>query len=138
MPQNNKTIVENKVYNLPSAIFKLITLKTGSVHAKSSSSVQIQGCSSALQLALRLVPHPQRQRAGYISIRCVLSCLSHVLLFCNPIDCSPTGSPVQGNFQENWSGLPFSPPRDLPNPEVEPMSLVSSVLADRFIRKVVN
>ena len=90
MPQNNITIVENKDYNLPSAIFKLITLKTGSVHAKSSSSVQIQGCSSALQLALRLVPHPQRQRAGYISIRCVLSCLSHVLLFCNPIDCSPT------------------------------------------------
>ena len=85
MPQNNKTIVENKDYNLPSAIFKLITLKTGSVHAKSSSSVQIQGCSSALQLALRLVPHPQRQRAGYISIRCVLSCFSHVLLFATPL-----------------------------------------------------
>ena len=63
---------------------------------------------------------------------------SHVLLFCNFIDCSPTGSSVQGIFPENWSGLSFSPPRDLTNLEVKPMSLVSSVLADRFIRKAVN
>ena len=85
MPQDNKTIVENKAYNLPSAIFKLITLKTDSVHTKSSSSAQIQGCSSPLQLGLRLVPHPQRQRAGYISIRCVLSCLVVSYSFATPL-----------------------------------------------------
>ena len=30
--------------------------------------------------------------------------------------------------QEYWSGLPFSPPGDLPNPGIEPMSLMSSAL----------
>ena len=31
--------------------------------------------------------------------------------------------------QENWSGLPFPPPEDLPDPGIEPMS---PALADRF------
>ena len=30
--------------------------------------------------------------------------------------------------QENWSGLPFSPPRDLPNPGIKLASLLSSAL----------
>ena len=30
--------------------------------------------------------------------------------------------------QEYWSGLPFSPPGDIPNPGIEPMSLMSSAL----------
>ena len=30
--------------------------------------------------------------------------------------------------QEYWSGLPFSPPRELPDPGIEPMLLVSPVL----------
>ena len=34
--------------------------------------------------------------------------------------------------QEYWCGLPFPPPRDLPNPGIKPMSLVSPALADRF------
>ena len=34
--------------------------------------------------------------------------------------------------QEYWSGLPFPPPGDLPNPEIEPASLVFSVLEGRF------
>ena len=34
--------------------------------------------------------------------------------------------------QEYWNGLPFPPPRDLPDPGMEPMSLVSPVLAGRF------
>ena len=37
--------------------------------------------------------------------------------------------------QEYWSGLPFPPPADLPNPGTEPVSLVSLVslaLAGRF------
>ena len=32
--------------------------------------------------------------------------------------------------QEYWSRLPFSSPRDLPDPEMEPMSPVASALAD--------
>ena len=32
----------------------------------------------------------------------------------------------------DWSGLPFPPPGDLPNPGIEPMSLASPTLACRF------
>ena len=34
--------------------------------------------------------------------------------------------------QEHWSGLPFPPPGDLPNPGMEPRSLSSPALADGF------
>ena len=34
--------------------------------------------------------------------------------------------------QEYWSGLPFPPPRDLPDPGIEPVSLMSPALAGRF------
>ena len=34
--------------------------------------------------------------------------------------------------QEYWSGLPFSLPGDLPNPEIEPMSPASPALPGRF------
>ena len=34
--------------------------------------------------------------------------------------------------QEYWSGLPFPPPQDLPDLEIELMSLISSALAGRF------
>jgi len=34
--------------------------------------------------------------------------------------------------QDYWSGLPFSPPGDLPNPRTETMSLTSPALAGRF------
>ena len=34
--------------------------------------------------------------------------------------------------QEYWSGLPFPTPGDLPNPGIEPASLVSPALAGEF------
>ena len=34
--------------------------------------------------------------------------------------------------QEYWSGLPCPPPGDLPNPGIEPMSLMSPALAGQF------
>ena len=34
--------------------------------------------------------------------------------------------------QKCWSGLPFPPPGDLPEPGIEPTSFVSPVLADKF------
>ena len=34
--------------------------------------------------------------------------------------------------QEYWSGLPCPPPRDLPNPSLEPMSFMSPALAGWF------
>ena len=34
--------------------------------------------------------------------------------------------------QEYWSGLPFPPPGDLPNPGIEPGASASSALAGEF------
>ena len=47
--------------------------------------------------------------------------LSRVRLFVNPVDYSPPGSSVHGilSRQEDWSGSPFPPPRDLLDPGVE-------------------
>ena len=43
-----------------------------------------------------------------------------------------TPLPIRFFRQEYWSGLLSSPPGDLPNPETEPMSLMSPALASRF------
>ena len=49
------------------------------------------------------------------------------------MDCSPQGSSVHGIFHaRNWNGLPFPPPGDLPNPEIEPTSPVFPALAGKF------
>ena len=54
------------------------------------------------------------------------------LTFCDPMDCSPPGSSVHGDSrQEHWSGLPFPPPGDLPNPGIEPRS--SALQADSLL-----
>ena len=46
------------------------------------------------------------------------------------MDCSPPGSSVHGiSQQEDWGGLPFPSPGDLPDPGTEPMS---PALAERF------
>ena len=45
---------------------------------------------------------------------------------CDPIDCGLPGSSVHGTFQARileW--LPCPPPKDLPDPEIEPMPLMS-------------
>ena len=53
---------------------------------------------------------------------------------CDPMDFSPPGSLSVGfSRQEYWSGLPFPPPGDLPDPGIEPMSLGSPALADRSL-----
>ena len=48
------------------------------------------------------------------------------------MDCSPPGCCVHGIFQEYWIELQFPPPRDLPDPGIEPVSLMSPALAGRF------
>ena len=56
--------------------------------------------------------------------------LQSCLTLCDPFDCQ--APPSMGfSKQEYWSGLPC-PPGDLPNPGVEPASLMSSALAGRF------
>ena len=40
--------------------------------------------------------------------------------------------PTGFSRQEDWSGLPFSPPGDLPDPGIKPVSLMSPALAGRL------
>ena len=58
-----------------------------------------------------------------VSCACVLSHFSHVRLFVTlwTVACQ---APLSMGFsrQEYWSGLPCPPPRDLPNPGIEPRS----------------
>ena len=49
------------------------------------------------------------------------------------MDCSLPGSSVHGILQqEHWREWPSPPIRDLPNPGIEPASLMSLTLADGF------
>ena len=53
----------------------------------------------------------------------VISDFSCVQLFATPwIIASQAPLSVEFPRQEYWSGLPFPPPRDLPDPGIEPMS----------------
>ena len=49
-----------------------------------------------------------------------------------PMDCSPPDSSAHGIFQARILELPFPSPGDLPDPGVEPASLVSPGLAGGF------
>ena len=55
----------------------------------------------------------------------LLSCFNHAQLFATlwTVACQ---TPLSMGFsrQEYWSGLPYLPPGDLPNPGIEPMSLM--------------
>ena len=74
------------------------------------------------------------------------------LTLCNCMGCRPLGSSVHGILfatpwtiahqaplsmgsprQEYWSGLPCPPPGDLPNPGIEPTSLLSPILGRRVL-----
>ena len=66
-------------------------------------------------------------------IACMLSCFSHVQLFVTPWTVA-LQAPLTVGFsrQDYWSGLPCPLPGDLPDPGIEPASLVSPALAGRF------
>ena len=63
----------------------------------------------------------------------VLFMLSCVQLFATPSTVTHQ-APLSMGFsrQEYWSGLPFPPPRDLPDPGIEPAFLRSPALSGRF------
>ena len=84
------------------------------------------------------------QRGTGLSIRstllcCVLSCFSRVQPFAIPwtIARQPPLSMVF-SWQEYWSGLPFPPPGDLPDPGIKPTSLMFPALAGRFFTTSAN
>ena len=46
--------------------------------------------------------------------------------------------PMEFSRQEYWSELPIPSPGDLPNPGIEPVSLMSRALADRLFTTSAN
>ena len=63
----------------------------------------------------------------------MLSCLSYVQLL-ETLWTVAHQAPLSMGFsrQEYWSGLPWPPPGDLPNPGIEPTTLISPALAGGF------
>ena len=63
----------------------------------------------------------------------MLSCFSHVQLL-ETLWTVAHQAPLSMGFsrQEYWSGLPWPPPGDLPNPGIEPTTLISPALAGGF------
>ena len=67
-----------------------------------------------------------------VCVKSLVSCLT----LCDPMDYSPPGSSLHGILQARileW--LPFSSPGDLPDPGIEPVSLMSPALAGRFFTR---
>ena len=63
----------------------------------------------------------------------MLSCFSCIQLSGDPVDCSLLGPFVHGvSSGKNTRGGCHSSPGDLPDPGIEPMSLMSPTLAGRF------
>ena len=86
-------------------------------------------------------------RLPIITYRCIIChlfiiCLSACVLvaqlcltLCNPWTIACQGPLSMGfPWQEYWSGLPFPPPWDLPDPGIKPVSPVSPALHRFFTR----
>ena len=64
----------------------------------------------------------------------ILVCAQSFLTPCDPMDCVACLAPLSMEFtrQEYWSRLPCPPPGNLPDPGIQPTSLVSPALAGVF------
>ena len=70
---------------------------------------------------------------AYLLIVCVHAQSLTGPTLCNPMNCNLQASLSMGfSRQEYWSGLPFPPPGDLPDPGIQPSSPVSPALAGRL------
>ena len=93
-----------------------------------------------VSLALKLLPCCGRQNNSLLprtptslshgNHECMMSCVCVQLLLCQTLVTPWTvarQAPLSMGFsrQENWSGLPFPPPGDLPDPRTEPVPPVS-------------
>ena len=63
--------------------------------------------------------------------------LCHIPTLCDPMDCSPLGSFVHGNFPGKNPRLPLPTPGDLPDPSIKLASLNEPpALATKFFTPV--
>ena len=67
---------------------------------------------------------------------CVCSVTQSCSTLCDPMDCSLPGSSVHRNFPGKNTGVGCHLPEDIPNPEIEPVSLVRPALAGGFFTTV--
>ena len=63
---------------------------------------------------------------------CAKSFIQLCLTLCNPVVARQAPLSMGFSRQKYWSGLPFPPPGDPPDPGIKPLSLISPVLAGRF------
>ena len=95
----------------------------------------------SLAVYLRLKKHSiwplQMKDALLIYLPVCVYILSPSPTLCNPMNCSRQ-APLFMRFsrQEYWSGSPFLPPRDFPNPRLKPPPLASPALAGGFFSLV--
>ena len=60
-------------------------------------------------------------------------CFSIFVLMLSHVELDPMAPlSMESSRQQYWSGLPFPTPGDLPNPGIEPTSLMSPALAGGF------
>ena len=70
-----------------------------------------------------------------MSAKLLQSCLT----LCDPMDCScQVLLSMEFSRKDYWSGLPFPPPGDLPNPRIETASQVPPALAGEFFFLTTN
>ena len=88
------------------------------------------------QKRLLMTTHPKMNSSNlwWGSHACVLSHFSHVWLLETlwTVACQVPLSMLLFSRQECWSGLPWPPPGDLPNPGIKPVSPVTSYIAGEF------
>ena len=88
-------------------------------------------CKSLTQEVLHWSCHVEFYRSWRVCVHA--KSLQSCLTLCYPMDfCSPGSSVHEILRQEYWSGLPCPPPGDLPDPEIELVSLMSLALAREF------
>ena len=64
-------------------------------------------------------------------VQCSAKLLQSCLTLCDPVACQ-AARPGDSPGKSNWSGLPCPPPGHLPDPGIEPGSLMSIALAAGF------
>ena len=83
----------------------------------------------------------QNRNGPFLLVLCMCSVTSVVFDSATPWTVSPWGlhgTPLSMGFsrQEHWNGMPCPLPGHLPNPGIEPMSVMAPALAGRFFTTI--
>ena len=123
----------------PPAILRTRSAGSCNLRVSGSPLVIVQRCQTQsllskhpffLQLQLQLLTNNLCNFVGFALISVCVCVCCHVWLFVHSMGCS-LPDPLSMGFsrREYWSGLPCPPPRNLPDPGIEPMP---PALAGRF------